>query len=230
MLVPLTVPGTRPGVDGRCRGRSASVAVSGARRGGFVGAGASDGAGVGGGSTPAPRPRSTWRRRSGDRASVGGAARRPTVGTASDRRQGDDEREGDAAASQRRRPTAAREARSSVDPTAVRPDRRPPDRTRRAWRRSRRLERHDRAVDPAGGRPAAGAGSSPRSAPTLPELRLLEDAADRESYRNDETAYLKAGLPLAVALPDVDRRGRDARPARRRASRPDRAARRRDPA
>ena len=36
---------------------------------------------------------------------------------------------------------------------------------------------------------------------TLPELRLLEDLSDRESYRNDETAYLNAGLPLAVALP-----------------------------
>ena len=36
---------------------------------------------------------------------------------------------------------------------------------------------------------------------TLPELRLLEDVSDRESYRNDETAYLNAGLPLAVALP-----------------------------
>src|SRR5687768_277601 len=36
---------------------------------------------------------------------------------------------------------------------------------------------------------------------TLPELRLLEGESDRESYRNDETAYLKAGLPLAVALP-----------------------------
>ncbi|HEY6570751.1 MAG TPA: FAD-binding protein, partial [Candidatus Limnocylindrales bacterium] len=35
----------------------------------------------------------------------------------------------------------------------------------------------------------------------LPELRLLTDAADRESYRRDETAYLEAGLPLAVALP-----------------------------
>ncbi|MFL5725199.1 MAG: FAD-binding oxidoreductase, partial [Chloroflexota bacterium] len=35
----------------------------------------------------------------------------------------------------------------------------------------------------------------------LPELRLLDDPADRESYRSDETAYLKAGLPLAVALP-----------------------------
>src|SRR6187402_2683329 len=35
----------------------------------------------------------------------------------------------------------------------------------------------------------------------LPDLRLLHDPADRESYRTDETAYLKAGLPLAVALP-----------------------------
>ena len=36
---------------------------------------------------------------------------------------------------------------------------------------------------------------------TLPDLRLLEDEVDREGYRNDETAYLNAGLPLAVALP-----------------------------
>ena len=35
----------------------------------------------------------------------------------------------------------------------------------------------------------------------LPELRLLTDAADREGYRLDETAYLAAGLPGAVALP-----------------------------
>lgn len=35
----------------------------------------------------------------------------------------------------------------------------------------------------------------------LPDLRLLEDEVDRESYRSDETAYLRAGLPLAVALP-----------------------------
>jgi glycolate oxidase len=35
----------------------------------------------------------------------------------------------------------------------------------------------------------------------LPELRLLTDVADRESYRLDETAYLAAGLPGAVALP-----------------------------
>ncbi|HKG56557.1 MAG TPA: FAD-linked oxidase C-terminal domain-containing protein [Candidatus Limnocylindrales bacterium] len=37
----------------------------------------------------------------------------------------------------------------------------------------------------------------------LPDLRLLTDAADRESYRLDETTYLAAGLPLAVALPET---------------------------
>jgi hypothetical protein len=35
----------------------------------------------------------------------------------------------------------------------------------------------------------------------LPDLRLLTDPLDREAYRRDETAYLPAGLPLAVALP-----------------------------
>ena len=35
----------------------------------------------------------------------------------------------------------------------------------------------------------------------VPGLRLLIDASDRESYRRDETAYLPAGLPGAVALP-----------------------------
>jgi glycolate oxidase len=35
----------------------------------------------------------------------------------------------------------------------------------------------------------------------LPELRLLTDPADRETYRLDETAYMEAGLPGAVALP-----------------------------
>ncbi len=35
----------------------------------------------------------------------------------------------------------------------------------------------------------------------VPGLRLLTDAADRETYRRDETAYLPAGLPGAVALP-----------------------------
>src|SRR6478735_8743577 len=35
----------------------------------------------------------------------------------------------------------------------------------------------------------------------LPAVRLLDDPSDREAYRRDETAYLAAGLPLAVALP-----------------------------
>jgi glycolate oxidase len=36
----------------------------------------------------------------------------------------------------------------------------------------------------------------------LPDLRLLTEPIDRESYRRDETAYLEAGLPVAVALPE----------------------------
>jgi len=39
----------------------------------------------------------------------------------------------------------------------------------------------------------------------LPELRLLTDPVDRESYRRDETAYLATGLPCAVALPTETR-------------------------
>ena len=35
----------------------------------------------------------------------------------------------------------------------------------------------------------------------LPELRILEEAVDLETYRHDETPYLSAGTPLAVALP-----------------------------
>jgi glycolate oxidase len=35
----------------------------------------------------------------------------------------------------------------------------------------------------------------------LPSVRLLTDPLDRESYRHDETAYLRPGLPLAVAMP-----------------------------
>ena len=61
----------------------------------------------------------------------------------------------------------------------------------------------------------------------LPELRLLTDPGDRESYRPDETPYLAAGLPGAVALPTTTAAGRRARPDLRRARRPDRAARRR---
>jgi len=50
---------------------------------------------------------------------------------------------------------------------------------------------------------AAGAALVDAIRATLPDLRLLTDATDRESYRNDETAYLQAGLPLAVALPET---------------------------
>jgi glycolate dehydrogenase FAD-linked subunit len=35
----------------------------------------------------------------------------------------------------------------------------------------------------------------------LPEVRLLTDPVEREPYRLDETAYLQAGLPAAVAFP-----------------------------
>ncbi len=52
------------------------------------------------------------------------------------------------------------------------------------------------AIDAAPGRALV---SAIRAA--LPDLRLLTDEVDRESYRLDETAYLTAGLPLAVALP-----------------------------
>ena len=38
----------------------------------------------------------------------------------------------------------------------------------------------------------------------LPDLRLLTDETDRESFRRDETPFIAAGLPGAVALP-VDR-------------------------
>jgi glycolate oxidase len=48
---------------------------------------------------------------------------------------------------------------------------------------------------------AAGAALLASIAAELPGTRLLTDASDRESYRNDETAYLATGLPLAVALP-----------------------------
>lgn len=52
-------------------------------------------------------------------------------------------------------------------------------------------------------RPTAGALLLAAIRSTLPDVRLLDQVADRESYRNDETAYLTAGLPLAVALPET---------------------------
>jgi glycolate oxidase len=36
-----------------------------------------------------------------------------------------------------------------------------------------------------------------------PDLRVLTDESDRESYRRDETAHFEPGLPLAVALPST---------------------------
>ena len=49
--------------------------------------------------------------------------------------------------------------------------------------------------------PVAGARLLAAIRSTLPDVRLLADEVDREAYRNDETAYLSAGLPVAVALP-----------------------------
>jgi glycolate oxidase len=56
--------------------------------------------------------------------------------------------------------------------------------------------------------PAAAVAYHPRMTPflealraTLPDLRLLTEEIDRESYRRDETAHHEPGLPLAVALP-----------------------------
>jgi len=37
----------------------------------------------------------------------------------------------------------------------------------------------------------------------LPDLRLLTDEIDRESYRSDEASYLKSELPMAVVLPEA---------------------------
>src|SRR5215207_9848953 len=61
-------------------------------------------------------------------------------------------------------------------------------------RRSRHTARH-------GERGGDGAGLLRAIEARLPGVRLLTDPGDRESYRRDETAYLAAGLPLAVALP-----------------------------
>ena len=59
-------------------------------------------------------------------------------------------------------------------------------------------------VEPATPRPPGATNAAFLDAITaaLPGMRLLTYVVDRESYRNDETAYLSAGLPLAVALPE----------------------------
>jgi glycolate oxidase len=59
------------------------------------------------------------------------------------------------------------------------------------------------ASSPAAPASEAGAALVAAIRATIPALRLLTDATDREAYRNDETAYLQAGLPLAVALPET---------------------------
>jgi glycolate oxidase len=50
-------------------------------------------------------------------------------------------------------------------------------------------------------RPAALADLLDDLRSALPDLRILTDTLDREPYRRDETAYLPADLPGAVALP-----------------------------
>jgi len=49
--------------------------------------------------------------------------------------------------------------------------------------------------------PSAQAAFVAKVRAALPDLRLLDDPTDRETYRRDETEYLETGLPLAVALP-----------------------------
>lgn len=49
--------------------------------------------------------------------------------------------------------------------------------------------------------PSAGAALLDAIRSRLPELRLLTDAVDLESYRHDEMPYLASGTALAVALP-----------------------------
>ena len=84
---------------------------------------------------------------------------------------------------------------------------------RRGRRRGVVIWRHPTRAGPAGPRPmvpptlaamAAGIVTEPfldAIRARVPGLRLLADATDRETYRRDETAYLPAGLPGAVALP-----------------------------
>ena len=61
----------------------------------------------------------------------------------------------------------------------------------------------ERPPGAAGVDPAAGERLVAAIHGTLPDVRLLLDPLDREPYRNDETAYLSAGLPVAVALPET---------------------------
>ena len=60
---------------------------------------------------------------------------------------------------------------------------------------------HSSTIPEPAGDPIRGAALLEAIRNVLPDLRLLTDTVDRESYRRDETPYLYPGLPLAVALP-----------------------------
>jgi len=60
----------------------------------------------------------------------------------------------------------------------------------------------DRPIEPIATTPEARAAFLADVEAELPGVRLLTDESDRESYRTDETAYLRGELPLAVALPE----------------------------
>ena len=77
-----------------------------------------------------------------------------------------------------------------------RPARRPARPTALPRRLRRVTTRHRATDDTAAADPLATAIAS-----RLPDVRLLTDTLDREGYRDDETAYLHAGLPRAVAFP-----------------------------
>src|SRR5688500_10310467 len=47
----------------------------------------------------------------------------------------------------------------------------------------------------------AGSDFTAKLSAELPEMRVLLDAADMEAYRSDETAFIRAGRPLAVCFP-----------------------------
>ena len=88
-------------------------------------------------------------------------------------------------------------ARRTPRPDDCAGQRRPARSSRRSYDCARpraaatRPRRPDRRAEPAPGRDPS----------RLPDVRLLTDTIDREGYRLDETAYLHAGLPLAVAFP-----------------------------
>ena len=209
MLVALTDPGRRPAERRRDRRLAARRSRLAARRGAFVdperatapasrraSAGRSDGACVGA-ATDAE----------GATGATGPDIDDATAGATSDgdrgrwrRRSGRGSR--DRAAGAGHVTALARADATAAVGTVGRRDRSTGRRLRRDGRPTvpRRRSRTRRRPPPAALLAAIRA--------ALPDLRLLTDAADREAYRNDETAYLQAGLPLAVALPSRPPRSR----------------------